>query len=208
MEKYQLKLRFLKLLVLLFITLGVNAEVPKEKMKEFKSVGAITSFDELCLKIYTDHAKANEWMNSYSHGENKSSSADPYRENPNDRVFLVGSQLAQFVVTFGEKNLCSIYGFGVDKDILNEYLVKLMNGYAASWETQFVKTNENKKGNMVETTYVANIPGTDDPILGIVAAYWDVEGEQNNLVKLSGVSLKRMQTSNKLKQQGPSAGTQ
>ena len=198
-----MRFKCFKLLVLLFIVFEANAEVPKEKMREFKSVGAITSFDELCLKVYTDHAKAEEWMSSYAHGENKTSGADSYRESPNDRVFIVGSPLAQFVVTFGERNLCSVYGFGVDKDILNKSLAILMDGYAKSWKTQFVKKGESIKGNMIETTYVANIPGTDDPILGIVAAYWDVEGEQNNLVKLSGVSLKRMQTSNKLSKETP-----
>ncbi len=191
------QIKYYLVFILSFITFAGYAQVPKEKMGEFKAIGAVTSFDELCLKTYTDFDKSIEWMDSYAQGENKTSSADPYRSSPNDRVFLVGSSLAQYVVSFGEKNLCSVYGFGVDRISADKSLHALMSGHAKAWNTKFLKTDENIEGNMTEVTYVANIPGTDDPILGLVVAYWDVEGDQNSLIKISGISLKRMQTSNK-----------
>ncbi|MEX1032277.1 MAG: hypothetical protein WDZ30_02860 [Cellvibrionaceae bacterium] len=191
--------------ILFLICLSVFAQVPEEKMGEFNAVGAVTFFDELCLKIYTDYEKSIDWMDSYSHGENKTKSADPYRVNPNDRVFLVGSSLSQFVVSFGEKNLCSIYGVGVDRGAANNTLKKLMAGYAQAWNTKFVQTDKNIDGNMTEITHVANIPGTDDPILGLIVSYWEVEGEQNSLIKISGISLKRMQTFNEQRNSGTDA---
>ena len=41
---------------------GARAQVPEEKRPEFVATGAVVTFDEICLKIYTDHDKANAWM--------------------------------------------------------------------------------------------------------------------------------------------------
>ncbi len=183
-------------LILHLFSFSVFSQTSEEKTGEFMGIGAVTAFHELCLKVYSDHEKSIEWMNANAHGEYKTKLAEPYRNKPNDRVFLVGGSLAQFVVSFGEKDFCSIYASGVDRIAANNTLDKLMAGYAEAWKTQFTQTANKTEGNMTETTYAAVIPGTETPILALAATYWEVEGEQNSLIKISGISLKRRQTFN------------
>jgi|KBSMisStandDraft_5_1062788.scaffolds.fasta_scaffold05619_4 hypothetical protein len=180
---------------LLSLSRSAIAQVPDEKMPEFIATGAVTTFDEICLKIYTDYAKANEWMKDHSREENPTSSADAYREEKADRVFLVGSSLASYVVAFGEGNRCTVYSEPGDKKTAEHLLNELMNRYATQWKTTFEQTQNEIKGRQHIAAFMANIPGTDKPILGIMVVYISMKDKVNPLIKISGVSLRRLQTS-------------
>ena len=174
---------------------GARAQVPEEKRPEFVATGAVVTFDEICLKIYTDYDKANAWMRDHSNQEDATKRADPYREDPSDHVFFVGSPVASYVVTFAEDNLCTVYSTPVDKKTTELLLRQLMDGYAAQWKATFEETrNELVREREQVVAYMANIPGTDKPILGIQVSYIAVKDEKHPLLRISGVSLKRLQT--------------
>jgi len=169
--------------------------VSKEKMPEFIATRMVATFDEICLKIYTDYAKANDWMKDHSRQENTTSSADAYREDKADRVFLVGSPMASYVVAFGAANRCTVYSEPAEKKTAERLLNELMNGYAAQWRTKFEQTENETKGQQQIASFVANIPGTDKPILGIMVVCISTQDEINPLIKVTAVSLRRLQTS-------------
>jgi hypothetical protein len=189
--------------------LRATAQVPKEKMPEFIATGAVVTFNEICLKVYTDYPEANQWMKEHSNQEITSKSADPYKEQKTDRVFLVGNSLASYVVAFSEQNYCTVFSSPADKVTIDRLLNEMMNGYAAEWKTKFEQTKNEQKERTQTLSYVANIPGTDKPILGILVSYISVKDEINPIVKITGVSLKRLQTSNRpLQPVAPKDGAQ
>ena len=174
---------------------AAGAQIPKEKMHEFIATGAVISFDEICLKVYTDHAKADQWMQDHASDENKTAASDPYREEKTDRVFLVGSSLATFVVTFGEVNRCTIYSMPAEKKAVEEVLGQLMAGYAKEWKTTFEKIEDDVSEKEHVMVFEADIPGTDKPILMIHVVFIKTQGSAHPLFKISGISLRRIQTS-------------
>lgn len=112
-----------------------------------------------------------------------------------DRVFFVGSSLAGFVVAFGKDNRCTVYSEPVDKKTSERLLEDLMKGYGAKWKTKFEQTTNEVKGREHLVVFEANIPGTDKPILMIIVDYISTKHDANPLMKISGVSLMRLQTS-------------
>lgn len=170
------------------------AQVPKEKRPEFVGTGAVVTFDELCLKTYSNFEKSNEWMSAHGAQENKTRSADPYREESTDRVFIVGSDLATYVVSFAKENRCTVYGIGVDKTAVERNLAELMSGYGNAWKTTFEQMYRKEKEGESAVGFVANVPGTDKPILMLLVSYISPKSEEALLVKISGTSLRRMQT--------------
>ena len=147
------------------------AQVPNEKLPEFIATGAAVTFNEICLKVYTDYPRANDWMKEHAAQENTTASADPYREEKSDRVFLVGSSLASYVVSFGDLNRCSVYSSPADKGTVERLLDEMMSGLAADWKTKFVQRESYTKERQQVVVHEADIPGTDKPILIIQVVY-------------------------------------
>jgi hypothetical protein len=134
-------------------------EVPKvkpEDMPEFVSIGAVTTFEQICLLTYSNRQGFQEWQQENE--GSKLEESNKYKEDPTDETYRIATPLVSFIINASKKNSCTVFSSGTDRDIVEQHLVRVLRAYAKPEEGGKLKIEDNSRPDMYGKYFVVLSP--------------------------------------------------
>jgi hypothetical protein len=143
------KLKILLLALLAPCTVRSGEEVPKvkpEDMPEFVSVGAVTTFEQLCLLTYSDRERFREWQQK-NEGSRLAESRN-FKKDATDETYRIATPLVSFVLNASKDNSCSIFSVGTDREVVEKQIEQMLRTYTEQGKGGKLKIEDNSSNGL------------------------------------------------------------
>ena len=189
-------MKYLPLITTLFLTacatnspsVGMSGQVtgpiPKEKHTEFRSVGAVISFQELCLNKLSTTSGKSSWETIQSSNE---ISQSPLKKSPKDKAYLIGSDFTKFVLVSHSAGGCSVFASNSNGMSAHETLQKVFLEYKNKYTGSRIKVTTISKGP-VSTHEVILLSKDNEPLIQTIVSL-KPEAHESSFLALTGVNL-------------------
>jgi hypothetical protein len=162
-----------------------GSPIPVEKQAEFRSVGAVISFNEICLKRLSTESGISQWE---SEKFEQLVSNSPYKKSPEDKVYIVGSSLAQFTLVTHNPIGCSIFADDIDGQHVHNNLLQVFQAKKKENPGSNIKLNNISK-SPASTHQAVLVSVSGNPIMEVIISIKpNINGTQS--VALTGAVSK------------------
>lgn len=98
---------------------------PKDR-PAFVSVGAVMTFENLCLLTYPDREKFGKWQDE--HADSRLDIGD-FKQDPTDETYRIPTPAVSFIMNVARKNSCTLFSEGTSREVMEEELRKMLAAY-------------------------------------------------------------------------------
>jgi hypothetical protein len=152
--------RVLALTVLLLPCIGYSGDrapkVKPEDMPFFVSVGAVTTFENVCLITYSDRQGFENWRRE--HEKDRLEESNVYKEESTDDTYRIPTPLVSFVLNASKKNSCTLFSVGTDREAVAKQIEEMLRVYIESGKGGKLKIEDNTRDGKYSRYYAVLSP--------------------------------------------------